>query len=174
MPHLSEPGSRPKTIIVMGVSGCGKSTVGRMVAEAWGGGFLDADDFHSEANRRKMEAGLPLDDRDRWPWLRNLRERLLLGERAGQRNVLACSALKAAYRRILDGGKPGGVFWVWLDGPRQILQERMERRREHYMPPSLLESQLATLEEPAEALRLFVTEAPGDLVAGIMARLSGA
>jgi gluconokinase len=152
------------TIIVMGVSGCGKSTVGGRVAALRGAIFLDADDFHSEENRRKMKSGIPLTDSDRMPWLRSLRERILLCETAGIPLVVACSALRANYRRILDGnGRDRLLGWAWLDGPAELLANRMRQRGKHFMPETLLESQLATLEAPGEALRLSVENPPAAL-----------
>jgi len=125
----------------MGVSGCGKSTVGRLLAEKLDAKFIDGDDLHPEENKAKMAAGIALNDEDRWPWLDKVGESLANDERI----VIACSALKRKYReRILAKG-PGTVF-VHLAGSREILAERMASRPNHFMPLSLLDSQLATLE----------------------------
>ncbi|TKT78466.1 gluconokinase [Aquamicrobium sp. LC103] len=128
----------------MGVSGCGKSTVGERLADRLDCPFVEGDGLHPAANVRKMEAGMPLDDADRWPWLD------LLGRRLGEegRVVISCSALKRSYRDRLRNlaGRP--VTFVFLRGTRALIAARMQERRGHYMPPSLLDSQLATLEPP--------------------------
>lgn len=129
-------------VIAMGVSGCGKSTVGRLLAQELGGEFLDGDDLHPEANVAKMAAGIPLDDADREPWLR------LIGEKmagASGTMVIGCSALKRAYRDIIRAAAPDTAF-VHLHGTRELLADRMAARPGHFMPVSLLDSQLATLE----------------------------
>jgi carbohydrate kinase (thermoresistant glucokinase family) len=137
-------------IVVMGVSGCGKSSVGIALAEALGARFIDGDDLHPEANRAKMSAGIPLDDSDRWPWLDLVGQALAeeVVETSGGSftgTVVACSALKRVYReRILVGAS--GTFFIHLDGSREILEQRLGARSGHFMPASLLDSQLATLE----------------------------
>lgn len=157
-------------ILLMGVSGSGKTTVGRRLARELGWTFADADDFHSAANRAKMAAGQPLDDRDRAPWLADLRawidERLVRGESA----VLACSALKARYREVLQGGS-GAVQLVYLTGAPELIRSRMESRQDHYMRAAMLQSQLAALEPPAGALTLDVAATPAELVASIRREL---
>ena len=128
-------------IVVMGVSGCGKSTVGRLLAEKLDAKFIDGDDLHPEENKAKMAAGIALNDEDRWPWLDKVGESLVSDERI----VIACSALKHAYReRILT--RAAGTVFVHLAGSRETLAERMSSRPNHFMPLSLLDSQLATLE----------------------------
>ena len=151
----------------MGVSGSGKSTVGRRVAERAGCGFVDADDFHSEANRRKMASGLPLDDGDRWPWLESLRDRIREMNGRGETLVLACSALKEAYREVLREAGPQVVF-VHLRGSREQLLERISAREGHFFPAALLDSQLADLEVPAEALELDISAPAEDLAVQIL------
>jgi carbohydrate kinase (thermoresistant glucokinase family) len=126
-------------IVVMGVSGCGKSSVGIALAESLGARFIDGDDLHPEANKAKMGAGVPLDDSDRWPWLDLVSKALVPG------TVIACSALKRAYRERILAGAPN-TFFVHLDGSREILEQRLRARAGHFMPASLLDSQLATLE----------------------------
>lgn len=154
-------------VVVMGISGAGKSTVGRALAEALGWPFRDADDLHPRANVAKMAAGRPLDDRDRGAWLAAVREAIdrLLAE--GRGGVVACSALQRSYREALGVGRPG-VALVHLAGGRELIAERMRGRRGHYMPPELLDSQLATLEPPVDALTLDVAEAPEVLVRRIV------
>ena len=142
-------------VVVMGVSGCGKSTVGALAAQDLGGTFLDGDALHPQANIDKMAAGQPLDDGDREPWLREIGERLASAA-PGETLVIACSALKRSYRDLIRAAAPQTVF-VHLHGSRALLQERMEDRPGHFMPASLLDSQLATLEEleTDEAGRVF-------------------
>jgi gluconokinase len=152
----------------MGVAGSGKSTVGRKLAEALRGTFLDADDFHPPANVAKMRAGQPLDDADRAPWLDALAEQL--GERRGEPVVLACSALKESYRRRLQAAAPNLIL-VFLDGDPATIRRRLEERGGHFMPPSLLDSQLQTLETPSDALRLDISEPVDVLVARILAHV---
>jgi carbohydrate kinase (thermoresistant glucokinase family) len=137
-------------IVVMGVSGCGKSSVGIALAESLGARFIDGDDLHPEANKAKMGAGIPLDDSDRWPWLDLVSKALTeeVVETSGSSfsgTVVACSALKRAYRERILAGAPNTLF-VHLDGSREILEQRLGARSGHFMPASLLDSQLATLE----------------------------
>jgi gluconokinase len=137
-------------IVVMGVSGCGKSSVGIALAEALGARFIDGDDLHPEANKAKMSAGIPLDDSDRWPWLDLVSKALAeeVVETSGgsfSGTVVACSALKRAYRERILAGAPN-TYFVHLDGSREILEQRLGARSGHFMPASLLDSQLATLE----------------------------
>jgi gluconokinase len=147
---------KPQIVLVMGVSGSGKSTFGAALAAHQGWEFADADDYHPNANREKMARGEALNDIDREPWLQRLHELLeqtLLGQ-TQQKNqdglVLACSALKVSYREILIGNLEG-VKIVSLEGSRELIAERM-RNRDHFMPVSLLENQLATLEAPTDAI----------------------
>ena len=133
--------------VVMGVSGSGKTTVAAGLASQEGWILLEGDSFHPPANIAKMKAGTPLTDEDRWPWLRAIaaKEDELLA--AGQSAVVACSALKRAYRDILLGGRSDTVL-VYLRGSNELIGERMKGRKNHFMPPALLDSQFATLEEP--------------------------
>ncbi|MGI9190172.1 MAG: gluconokinase, partial [Longimicrobiaceae bacterium] len=135
------------TITVMGVSGAGKSFIGERLAEALSWTFLEADDFHSAANGAKMSGGIPLRDEDRWPWLSAIRTRLTQLNAEGTGAVLACSALKAEYREVLRDG-PGELRVVYLNTPRHVLEERLEERPGHFFDPTLLQSQLDTLEPP--------------------------
>jgi len=136
-------------VVLMGVCGCGKTTVGRMVAEALGWPFLDADDFHPAANVARMRAGTALTDDDRWPWLDRLAAEMAAINARGAHAVLACSALKQSYRDRL--ARAGDVRFFYLKGDRATIAPRLTARPGHYMPASLLDSQLATLEEPADA-----------------------
>jgi gluconokinase len=134
-------------IVLMGVSGAGKTTLGRELAERLGVPFIEGDDFHPPANVAKMASGVPLEDHDRWPWLENL-NRIL---RAEKHAVLACSALKDAYRRRLLEGVADARL-VHLQGDKALIAGRLESRAHRYMPASLLESQFAILEPPQEAI----------------------
>ena len=143
--------ARPLAVVVMGVSGCGKTAVGSRLAQRLGARFIDADDLHPPANVEKMRAGIPLDDADRAPWLRLLNARLREVTAAGEPVVLACSALKQRYRDTLAAGVPGLRF-VHLAGSRELIAARLAARQHRYMPTTLLDSQFATLEPPAEAI----------------------
>jgi len=140
----------------MGVCGCGKTTVGEALAQAIGCRFLDADDFHPPANVEKMASGVPLTDDDRWPWLDRIAEELgqILAE--GEHAVLACSALKEAYRQRLK--RAGDVRIVYLEGDEATIAARLAARQHKYMPPMLLPSQFATLEVPTDALAVDVRQ----------------
>ena len=145
----SQPRSEPaRIIIVMGVSSSGKSTVGQSIARRLHVPFLDGDGYHPEANVEKMRAGTPLTDEDRWPWLERLAQALHEAADRKDAAVGACSSLKRAYRDYLveKAGEP--IRFVYLKGSRDVIGERMARRKHEYMPTSLLDSQFATLEEP--------------------------
>ena len=153
-------------VLVMGVAGVGKTTIGEALASALGARFIDADDYHPPENVAKMKAGIPLQDADRLPWLQKLNRVL----REEQKAVLACSALKEAYRRQLaEGVRNFNV--VYLHGTRELIQERMKTRQHRYMPAALLDSQLATLEPPKDAIQIDVAAPLEDSVAAIVARL---
>ncbi len=149
----------------MGVSGCGKSTVGRLLAGQLGWPFFDADDYHPPENVAKMAAGRPLTDADRSPWLDTLHALLADHLRRGASLVLACSALKAAYRQRLADGLD--VRFVHLQGDFGLIYRRMQARRGHYMRPEMLRSQFADLEPPADALTLDIRQQPEQLAASI-------
>jgi gluconokinase len=162
--------------VVMGVSGCGKSTVGRQLADSLGLLFLEGDEFHPKENVDRMAAGIALTDDDRRVWLRRLCERLAQARTANEGVVLACSALKRSYRDVLRRGAPA-LQLVHLHGSRELLIERMGSREGHYMPASLLDSQLATLEEPTadeRPLRFDVSLSPEAIVTAIVSRESDA
>lgn len=135
----------PQSIIVMGVSGSGKTTVAQGVAKATGFRFAEGDDFHSQANRDKMASGHPLTDEDRWPWLRTIGEWISERTAAGESTVVTCSALKRTYRDLLREERPE-VSFCHVDVDIEELQQRVANRKGHYMPASLLQSQLDTLE----------------------------
>lgn len=149
-------------IVIMGVSGSGKTTVGRLLAQKLGGNFFDADDFHSAANKDKMSRGIPLLDEDRTDWLMNLRELLKKGLEANQLVVLACSALKQDYRNVLQVSSE--VRFVYLRGTPQQIEARMKERDHHYMKPEMLASQFAILEDPIDALRMDISKTPKEIV----------
>lgn len=146
----------PKVLIVMGVSGSGKTTLGQALAQRLGWTFADGDDYHPQANRDKMARGQPLTDADREPWLLRLRELIEEHLREAKPLVLACSTLKERYRTTLSGGLEG-VGYVFLHGDPALIAQRMQNR-EHYMPVSLLESQLETLEPPTNAIQLDISQ----------------
>ena len=153
-------------VLVMGVAGVGKTTIGEALARAIGARFIDADDYHPPENVAKMKAGVPLGDEDRWPWLDRLNEEL----KKEQRAVLACSALKESYRRRLAQGVKDFKV-VYLHGSAQLIRERMKTRRHRYMPAALLDSQLATLEPPLDAIAIDVAAPLEDSVAALVERL---
>lgn len=159
-------------LVVMGVSGSGKSTVGELLATTLQVPFTDADELHSKANVKKMAAGIALTDEDRWPWLQLVGEHL---QSAGANGlVIACSALKRAYRDAILAAEPRTVF-VLLEGSREILESRLEGRRGHFMPPALLDSQLDTLETLApdeHGLTVSIDQSPAQIVADIRSQLS--
>ena len=131
-------------VVVMGVSGCGKTTVAEAVRDRLGFTMVEGDSLHSAENVAKMRAGIPLTDEDRWPWLKSINQWMLDEEAAGRSTVISCSALKRAYRDILRKDVP--VFFVHMVGSQELIAGRMAKRQGHYMPPSLLPSQFATLE----------------------------
>ena len=137
----------PCALIVMGVSGSGKSTIGERLAERLAWSYEDGDKFHPASNVAKMSAGQPLTDDDRWPWLMAIADEIDRGCLAGQHAVIACSALKRAYRDVLVHGR-NDVRIVFLDGTQALIASRLEQRKGHFMPPGLLESQFETLEPP--------------------------
>lgn len=159
-------------VIIMGVSGSGKTTIGEQLAARLGWGFSDADEFHSDANKAKMANGIALDDVDRLPWLQAMRAAVEARQGEGKNWVFACSALKRRYRDMLGGGDED-VHWVYLDGSEQLLLGRLATRSGHFFDPSLLHSQLQTLETPSEqeAIRVDISLPPEQVVEAILARL---
>ncbi|WP_437318821.1 gluconokinase [Sorangium sp. So ce385] len=153
-------------VVVMGVSGAGKTTVGVRLARDLGWEFLDADDLHPAANVEKMRSGKPLDDRDRAPWLAALAARIRQLLDAGRDAVIACSALKAAYRAqlLVD---PARMRLVHLTGDPALIAARLAARTDHFMPPGLLATQLAALEPPEDALRVDIDGTPEEIAAAV-------
>jgi len=162
---------KTRFFIVMGVSGCGKSSVGQSLARSLGWDFYDADDFHPPENVAKMASGTPLDDSDRAPWLASLNELISSSLKADKPGVLACSALKERYRQqLMDGNE--GVQIVYLKGSYDLIWSRMEKRTDHFMKPHMLKSQLETLEEPLNALTMDISISVDEIVREITSGVS--
>ena len=158
----------------MGVAGSGKSLIGAALAHALGIEFVEGDEYHSPENVERMSRGVPLTDDDRAQWLRSIAARIREAKAAGAGLVVSCSALKRSYRDILRAGA-SDLRFVFLKGDPALIAERLAGRRGHFMPPSLLDSQLATLEEPAPDENAWVCDirkSPQDLVAALVARAS--
>ena len=168
---MTEDRGGPLHLVFMGVSGSGKSTAARPGQQRLGWEFAEGDDFHPPANVAKMRQGIPLDDADRRPWLETLAAEIGRWLAAGRTVVLACSALRRSYRAILRGGRPE-VRFVHLKGDPALIRARLAQRRGHYMPASLLDSQLATLEEPLDAIVADIDATPEQIVAEIQAALA--
>ncbi len=159
-------------VILMGVTGTGKTTIGTLLAKQTGSHYAEGDDYHSEANKAKMHAGIPLTDEDRAPWLATLHEVLLGWYHNGESGVLTCSALKQTYRDTLAAGMDHTAYrFVWLNLSREIIAERLSHRAGHYMNPALLDSQFATLEPPTDALVISAEGTPDETVALILKQL---
>ena len=159
-------------VVLMGVTGSGKSTIGTLLAARTKAIFADADDYHPEANKSKMAAGEPLNDDDREPWLETLNGLIRGWVAAGRSGVLACSALKERYRATLAAGmSPGAVSFVLLEGTRELIASRLAGRQHEFMNPRLLDSQFATLEPPREALWVVNDRSPEAVVSEILAGL---
>lgn len=158
-------------IVLMGVTGSGKTTVGRKLANALGCPFYDADDFHPPVNKEKMGRGIPLTDEDRRPWLEILRAKIEEWGRGKATAVLACSALKQKYRDLLSAGLE--VKWVYLKGDWETIRQRIEGRKGHFAGSQLLDSQFEALEEPDDAVVIDVQNDPGAIVSQIVQVLRG-
>jgi gluconokinase len=158
-------------VIMMGVAGSGKTTIGKAVAERLGWRFYDGDDFHPPANVAKMAAGIPLTDEDRAGWLDALAALIRSGLEKGESGVVACSALKEKYRAVLRV-EPQQVKFVYLKGSYEVILARMQSRQ-HFMKPVMLQSQFATLEEPEDAIVEDITLAPDAIIQNIVERLAG-
>ncbi|WP_175971349.1 gluconokinase [Burkholderia sp. BCC0322] len=162
-------------LIAMGVSGAGKSRIGEMLAERLSCSYTDGDAFHSAANKEKMHHGIPLTDDDRWPWLRTIRAAIEEKQRAGETAVFTCSSLKRSYRDVLRGTDTD-VRFVYLKGSFEVLHERLKNRTGHFFDPSLLKSQLDTLEEPGpdEAIEVSIELTPEQIVDQVMLKIGHA
>lgn len=170
---MSGPGHLPSVLVMIGVSGSGKTTVAALLAERLGWIFKDGDDLHPAANVDKMHAGVPLTDGDRWPWLRVVAAWIDARRAAGERGVVACSALRRAYRDLLRGGHPE-VGLVYLKGDRALILRRQAARHGHFMPASLMLSQFTALEEPEadeNAIVVSVEGRPREIVDAILRTL---
>ena len=164
---------KPAVLIVMGVSGSGKTTVAALLAGRLGWEFEDADDFHPPSNIAKMSGGTPLTDEDRWPWLRSMAAWIDATRGGGRHGVLACPGLKRRHRDILVGDRHD-VRLVYLQGSRTLIGQRQAARQGHFMPPGLLDSQFADLEEPGPDENPLVTSVeprPGEIVQDVASRL---
>ena len=161
-----------RVVVVMGVAGSGKSTVGPLIAQALGGHYAEGDQFHPPANIAKMSSGQPLNDDDRLPWLEAMARAIRDWRAKESPTVLACSALKRSYRDILAGGSDDVAF-VFLKGSPELIASRIGARKGHFMPSSLLDSQFRTLEEPApgEAIIVDATQPPERIAADALAQL---
>lgn len=153
----------------MGVSGSGKSLVGRLLSEALGLPFFDGDDFHPDHNKQKMASGEPLDDKDRAGWLTELNQIARDHVKGGA--VIACSALKEKYRAVLRDKMEDQMAFIHLDGSFELIKSRMEARSGHFMPMGLLESQFDTLEQPKDAIKVSIAQRPPEIVDEILSRL---
>ncbi len=157
-------------VVIMGVSGSGKSTIGRMLAKRLGCEFRDADRYHSADNKAKMKKGIPLDDNDRTPWLQELKRVINQHIERDESLVLACSALKESYRRVL--GESDDTAYVYLKADFQTISKRVEHRKHEFMNPQLLESQFETLEEPRGAITVDARLSPKLIIDQIVDRLN--
>jgi gluconokinase len=158
-------------VLVMGVAGAGKTTIGEALARRLGWRFIDAYDYHPPQNVAKMKAGIPLEDADRRPWLQDLNKEIRTSDVISQNAVIACSALRKSYRERLAQGIHDFRI-VYLHGSPELIRSRMTTRTHRYMPATLLESQFAALEPPADAIPIDVAATPDECVAAIVARLT--
>ena len=157
-------------VILMGVSGVGKTTIGQVLSDKLGWALFDADEFHSPASIEKMRNGIPLQDADRWPWLDRMNAMLVEKEGRGESLLLACSALKQVYRDRLAKGA-ADLRWIYLKGSVDLIRKRLEARKGHYMKAGLLESQFATLEEPGNAFEFDTADTPEAIADTILRQL---
>ena len=158
-------------IILMGVSGCGKTTIGEKLAEALDIPYYEADTFHPPSNIEKMSNGMPLTDEDRKAWLTTLATLIMVKTKTGEEGVLACSALKEKYRDQLRVD-PEKVLFIYLKGNYDLIYSRMKQRQDHYMPPNLLRSQFKDLQEPDDTYTVNIDQTPDEILAEIFTFLS--
>nr|WP_299388748.1 gluconokinase [Allomuricauda sp.] len=157
------------TLVIMGVSGTGKSTIGQLLSVQLNIPFFDGDDYHPEANVQKMSEGIPLNDMDRKGWLARLNQLAL--EHKNQGAIIACSALKESYRVQLQQGLDGKMVFVYLEGTFELIKSRLESRKGHFMTAKLLQSQFDTLEVPSKAISVSIALSPEEIVAQVMHQL---
>ena len=152
--------------VVMGVSGAGKTLIGKQLADALNLSFYDGDDFHPVENVRKMESGQPLNDEDRWPWLDELARNMDEWQQDDGGAVLACSALKQSYRNHLRSSSNSTLIFIYLKGSKELIAQRLKKREGHYMPADLLDSQFEALEEPRarDAITVSVDQSPEEII----------
>jgi gluconokinase len=161
-------------LVLMGVSGAGKTTIGKLLAERTGLVFADADDYHSATAKAKMAAGHPLTDEDRAPWLITLNKVLRRWDQQARGGIMACSALEEKYRVVLgEGIPPSRIHFILLDGPPELIAKRLAARHHEFMNSNLLASQLATLERPVNAIRVVNDRPPAEVVEEILERITG-
>lgn len=156
----------PKIYFIMGVSGCGKSTIGSILAKELKIPFYDGDDYHTKSNVKKMASGQPLTDKDRMGWLLKLNELALTRREEGA--IIGCSALKESYRRILDANLQENARWIYLSGSFEDVMNRLHQRKGHFMPAELLKSQFETLEIPQKAIKVSINMPPEEIVNRIL------
>jgi gluconokinase len=158
-------------LVLMGVSGTGKTTVGKVLAAMLGWDFIEGDEYHPIVNVEKMRAGIPLTDDDRRPWLRSLRQRIEEACKQGENIVLACSALKREYRQYLERHDLECVYYVFLHGSGELISRRLAERKGHFMNPNLLQSQFEALEVPEGTLQVDIAPSPEEIAAEIRRKL---
>jgi len=157
--------------LIIGVSGSGKTTIGKILASKINGNFFDADNFHSKDNLEKMKRGIELNDLDRKPWLKKLSKKIVQWEKEIKPSVLACSALKESYRKILCG-KNNKITWIYLEGSFSLILNRIKKRKNHFMASSLLKSQFEILEIPSYALKIKINLNPEKIINQILISLN--
>lgn len=158
--------------VVMGVSGAGKTLIGKRLADALDLSFYDGDDFHPAENVQKMKSGTPLNDEDRWPWLKMIAQNMDLWQKRDGGAVLACSALKKSYRRYLSSHADSSLIFIYLKGSKETIASRLKKRDGHYMPADLLTSQFEALEEPDDAaVSVSVEQPPNEIIGEIKQKI---
>ena len=161
----------PRIYYVMGVSGSGKSTIGKLLADKLNISFYDADDFHPQANIDKMAKGHPLNDDDRAGWLQSLNEKAVACVNQHKGAVIACSSLKNSYREILVKSIENNTNIIFLNGSFDLISKRLALRKDHFMPPGLLESQFETLQEPSDAIEVSINQSPTEIIEEILTKI---